>query len=126
MLASLFEPDLKIGVTFATFQMSGKMPFCQDTTGPSVQPVKASELPENPWEYVAMDFEGSVGKELHFLVVVDEYSRYPEVAVVHSTEADEVLPALEPMFVTHGVPRNIKSDNGPPFKSQVMVTHAKQ
>ncbi len=41
-------------------------------TGPYVEPVKAFELPEHPWEYLAMDFDGSVRNELYFLVVEDE------------------------------------------------------
>ena len=96
------------------------------TSGTSVEPVKPTELPEHPWEHLAMDFKGPVGKEFYFLVVVDEYSRYPEVAVVKSTAAEAVLPELDRILSTHGVPQKIKSDNGPPFKSQEMVHHAKQ
>ena len=68
------------------------------TSGTSVEPVKPTELPEHPWEHLAMDFKGPVGKEFYFLVVVDEYSRYPEVAVVKSTAAEAVLPELDRIY----------------------------
>lgn len=54
----------------------------------------------------------------HLFVVVDYYSRYMEVDVLRSTTADKVIASLKKMFLTHGLPVSIKSDNGPQFISQ--------
>ena len=76
--------------------------------------LKMSELPRAPWTEVSVDFaELPNGKYL--LVVVDDYSRYPEVDVVSSTSAKSVIPKLDRMFSQFGVPETVKSDNGPPF-----------
>ena len=41
-----------------------------------------------------------------------------EVDVLSSTTADKVIASLKKMFLTHGLPVSIKSDNGPQFISQ--------
>ena len=48
-------------------------------------------------------------------MVIDRYSRYPEVEIVRSTKASTVIPKLDKMFATHGIPEILTSDNGPPF-----------
>ena len=52
------------------------------------------------------------------LVVIDRYSRLPEVEVVRSTKASRVIPKLDRMFAVHGIPNVIKTDNGPPFNGE--------
>ena len=44
----------------------------------------------------------------YVLVVIDDYSRFPEVEKA-------VLSKLNRAFATYGVPQVVKSDNGPPF-----------
>ena len=51
------------------------------------------------------------------LVVIDEFSRFPEVEIVTTTSAKAVIPKLDNIFCRQGVPVVIKSDNGPPFNS---------
>ena len=48
---------------------------------------------------------------------IDEYNRFPEVDVKKSTSAYSTIPELDKMFSTHGIPEEVKSDNGPPFQS---------
>ena len=54
----------------------------------------------------------------HLLVVVDYYSRYMEVEVLRSTTADKVIASLRKIFLTHGLPVSITTDNGPQFISE--------
>ena len=49
------------------------------------------------------------------MVVVDEFSRFPEVELLTSTSAKAVVPKLDAIFSRQGVPDILKSDNGPPF-----------
>jgi hypothetical protein len=48
-------------------------------------------------------------------VVIDDYSRYPEVHHEKSTSARSTMACLEPIFAQHGIPDVIRADNGPPF-----------
>ena len=49
------------------------------------------------------------------MVVIDKFSRYPEVEIVKSTAAKLVLPCIDKIFATHGFPESLKTDGGPPF-----------
>ena len=81
------------------------------------EPLQMSPLPPEPWHTVNVDFCGPFPTGEYLLVVIDAYSRFPEVTVVQSTSAKATIPQLEKIFATHGIPHVIKSDNGPPFSS---------
>ena len=53
----------------------------------------------------------------YHLAVIDVYMRYPEADIVHSTSVLATLAKLDRIFVTHGLPYKVKSNNGPPFNS---------
>ena len=52
------------------------------------------------------------------LVVVDGLTRYPEVAVVKSTSAEDNIQAFAEVFSRHGIPRRLHSENGTPFNGK--------
>ena len=80
---------------------------------PSREPLQITPLPNGPWEQVSIDFCEVAG---HYVIVVtDDYSRFPEIEVVHSTSAKVVIPRLDRIFAAYGVPQVVKSKNGPPF-----------
>lgn len=92
---------------------------CQAATTKSTPtpPLKPSKLPAGPWQEISMDFLGPLPSGEMLLVIVDDYSRYPEVEIVSSTSFKCVVPKLDAIFARHGIPTVIKSDNGPPFCS---------
>jgi transposase InsO family protein len=56
--------------------------------------------------------------EYLFVVILDAYSCFPELEIVHSTSASSTITKLERIFATTGIPSVIKSDKGLPFISQ--------
>jgi transposase InsO family protein len=44
--------------------------------------------------------------------------RYPVVDTLTSLTAKSVIPLLDKTFSIFGIPKELKSDNGPPFNSQ--------
>ena len=89
---------------------------CQAATyHPTRDPLIPTALPERPWQDVDMDFWGPLPSGEHLLVIIDEYSRYPEVEIVNSTSATAVIPHVDRVFATHGFPERVKTDGGPPF-----------
>ena len=58
-------------------------------------PLTMSSLPPEPWHTVHIDFCGTFPTGEHLLVVIDTYSRFPEVDVVHSTKATSTISKLE-------------------------------
>jgi len=91
------------------------------TPSSSTESVKPSTLPERPWQNLVMDSKGLIGNSF---LVIDEFSRFPEVEIVKSTTAEVVLPKLDRILGMHGVPDKIMSDNGPPFNSHKMELYA--
>ena len=89
---------------------------CQATTSvPHRDPLKPTTLPERAWQKIDMDFWGPLPSGEHLLVMIDKYSRYPEVEIVRSTSADAVVPHIDKVFSTHGFPERVLTDGGPPF-----------
>ena len=80
------------------------------------EPIKLTSLPDGPWMDIAVDLLDIPGGG-HLLVVVDYFSRWPEVANLPQKTARHVNKCLESMFQTHGLPETLRSDNGPPFAS---------
>ena len=95
--------------------------------GPSNRdPILPTILPEEPWVSVSIDFKGPLPSGDYLLVVIDDYSRYPEVEVISSTSSRAVLPKLNQIFSRQGIPTTVRTDNGPPFNSQDFKDFAQQ
>ena len=60
------------------------------------------------------------------VVVVDYYSRWQAVTFLKKTDAENVIKCLEKMFRTHGLPDTIRTDNGPPFRSEKILNIPEQ
>jgi hypothetical protein len=58
-------------------------------------------------------------------VVIDTYSKFPEVEIVNSTEAKTCIPKLDTIFARYGIPSKIETNNGPPFNGKEFETYAK-
>ena len=79
-----------------------------------IEPLQMTPLPSGPWKMLAMDFLGPFPSGYFLLVVIDEYSRFPEVEIVKSTSAKSVIPKLDAIFARQGMPDELMTDNGPP------------
>ena len=95
----------------------GCVPCQANSTANHPVPLKMTELPPKAWRTVHVDFCGPFPTGEYTLVVIDAYSRFPEVEIVRSTSAKSTIHKLERIFATHGLPNTLKSDNGPPFQS---------
>lgn len=84
---------------------------------PSRSSLHPWEYPKYPWQRLHIDYAGPfLGHS--YLIVVDAYSKWPEVIPTQSTTALSTIRALMSVFATHGLPERIVSDNGPQFTSQ--------
>ncbi|XP_064475673.1 uncharacterized protein K02A2.6-like [Ornithodoros turicata] len=76
------------------------------------------EVPKEPWYRFHADFAEFDGKT--YLVVIDAYSKWPEVKLMRSTKASATIEALEDIFAAQGLPFQLVSDNGPQFISAAL------
>ena len=81
------------------------------------EPLQMTETPNSPWEKVSIDFCGPLPSGDYLLVVIDDYSQFPEVEILKSTSSRAVIPKLDKIFSAYGIPNVAKSENGPPFNS---------
>ena len=89
------------------------------------QPIKPSELPTGQWQYVGMDFQGPYPNGEYIFIMIDRYSRWPEMAGFRNApNANTTMAAMQRIFTNKGVPAVCQSDNGPPFQSAEMEQFA--
>jgi putative transposase len=63
------------------------------------------------------------GRPFRILNVIDEYTReWLAVRVARQLEAEDVQACLTELFCTHGVPKYVRSDNGPEFTADTIRT----
>ena len=71
------------------------------------------QLPNGPWERVHVDY--GEWNNHHFLVLVDTFSKWPEVKVTSTTTAKMTINLLSDIFARFGFPQILVSDNGSQF-----------
>ena len=88
------------------------------------EPLMPTPLPERPWQLIATDL--FILEKVTYLLVVDYYSRYVEVvALPKSTSSLKIIQALKTIFARHGIPDEVRSDNGPQYHSDEFAQFAK-
>lgn len=89
---------------------------CAEQSKNKREPLITTPLPDYPWQLVGTDLIEL--DKCQYLLVVDYFSRYPEVVKLSSTTSSQVIAALKMIFARHGIPETVHSDNGPQYSSQ--------
>ena len=96
---------------------------CCQFQWPWFEPLHLSELPDTPWHKVGTDlFEW---KQLTYLLAVDYYSRFIEIAKLYSITSRGVIKHLKSILARHGIPQTVVSDNRPQYSSSEFAQFAK-
>ncbi len=91
---------------------------CQLVSTPCVpEPLTKTRFPERPWQTLAADLLGPLPSGHYLLVLVDYFNRFVELSIMKSVMSILVIRELEKIFVVHGNPEMLKTDNGPQFIS---------
>ena len=89
-----------------------------------VEPLMPTPLPDRPWQRVATDlFEW---KKSSYLLVVDYYSRFIEIAKLTTTSSNDIIRHLKSIFARHGIPESVMSDNSPQYSASAFSDFAKE
>ena len=97
--------------------VKGCVPCQANTNRSNMEPLAMSTLPAGPWQKLSLDFCGPLPSGDTLLVMQDEYSRYAVVEILRKTAVDAVIPVVDKIFSEYGFPKEVKTDNGPQFKS---------
>lgn len=74
------------------------------------------ERPSAPWYRIHADFLGPVDGHM-FLIIVDAYSKWPEVVLMNNTTSARTIAVLRSLFATWGLPKHLHTDNAQQFTS---------
>ena len=86
-------------------------------------PMIRTELPIDSFVEVAVDFLGPLPSGDSLFVLVDYYSRWPEVIPMKETTTEKMIKNLNNIFTHFGYPQVIRCDNGPQFKSEKFINY---
>lgn len=89
------------------------------------EPIKRTELPNEPWQAIAIDFCGPLPSGHYLFVIVDYFSRWVEVEVMTKIDSVETIKRLKCIFARFGMPITMKADNGSKFTSQEFKNYCK-
>lgn len=113
---------------FITSDITNKVKSCTTCMQFQNSQVKESiierELPSRPWQTLGVDLFELKGNT--YLLVVDYFSKYPELALLNSSPTFQVVQELKAIFSRHGKPDIIFSDNGPQFSSYEFRSFVKE
>ena len=68
-------------------------------------------VPERPWQCISADYFYNQGVD--YLLVVDNYSKWPEVTRVSQKTAEATIKSMKEIFAREGIPEEIVCDNMP-------------
>lgn len=76
---------------------------------------------DDVWAYDFVQGRTHDGRAFRMLTVIDEYTREClKIEVQRRLRGDDVLHCLAELFATRGVPKHLRSDNGPEFTNKVV------
>lgn len=110
--------------SYLTCQLNDK------TAKPAPAPLLPVELPNGPWQKIAIDivgpFESATWDCRYSITLVDYYSKWPEVALASHVTTDVITTFLDTIFSREGNPHCLVSDNGPQLTSMAFADFLKE
>ena len=89
--------------------------------GPSPDGAYKAAHPGDVWCYDFIEDRTDRGGKLRMLTVLDEFTRENHaIRVERSITSQQVIDTLEWLFMLHGAPKHIRSDNGPEFIAKAL------
>eukprot|EP00118_Oscarella_pearsei_P023104 m.272463 g.272463 ORF g.272463 m.272463 type:complete len:1311 (+) comp40563_c0_seq3:40-3972(+) len=92
---------------------------CAKAKGNPREPLIPTPFPAYPWQKVATDLFD--WRDHKYLLLIDYYSRYVEIAELPSTVSATVINRMKSIFARHGIPDEVFSDNGPQYSSEIFA-----
>ena len=89
--------------------------------GPAGEVLHKAERPNHVWTYDFLEDRTERGGKLRILTVLDEFTREClAIRVERSIGSQRVIDTLEWLFLLHGAPTHLRSDNGPEFIAKAL------
>ena len=111
---SLFWPGMSKDIEHKVASCLTCNKYCNEQTK---EPLIPHSVPQRPWQKVGADIFSFARRD--YLLVVDYYSKFPEVAFLEDKTAFSVIRQLKVIFARHGIPEEVIADNMPFASKQI-------
>ncbi|UYV74273.1 hypothetical protein LAZ67_11002773 [Cordylochernes scorpioides] len=101
------------GISEESAETVRKCSVCIQEAVSKHEPLIPTNIPTRPWQKIGMDLFKFENKWC--LVVIDFYSRFPEMIQLDRLTANVVVRSCKSIFARHGIPETVVSDNGTQF-----------
>ena len=115
----LYWPNMNSDISAVVSSCSICLHFRDNQPQESLNP---HPVETRPYSKVGVDICEYAGKS--YLVIVDYYSSYPEIALLTRINSSAVIDALKSCFARHGIPETVFSDNATQFSSREFADFA--
>ncbi len=115
---SVWWPGMSVHIS----QLVERCSVCAQHRNAWSEPLLPTPIPERPWQRVGTDL--FFWEKENYLLVVDYFSRYIEVARLKISTSSTIISALKEVFCRHGIPETVESDNGPQYSSVLFKAFA--
>src|SRR5678815_3190257 len=92
-------------------KLSGPLWNMQRVSSQQQEPLLPHAVPERPWQKVGADIFTLYSRD--YLLVVDYFSKFPEICHLESKTASSVVVKIKSIFARHGIPDELVADNMP-------------
>ncbi|XP_055714322.1 uncharacterized protein K02A2.6-like [Phlebotomus papatasi] len=107
---------------FTTLQDVSK--FITGAKSPVKTHLASWPLSTRPWQRVHIDY--AKYKNAHYLLVIDAFSKWPEIFKVTTTTTSQTISKLTEIFARHGLAETLVSDNGTQFVNEEFAKFCKR
>ncbi|UYV76586.1 K02A2.6-like, partial [Cordylochernes scorpioides] len=101
------------GISEEIAEIVRKCSVCIQEAVSKHEPLIPTNFPTRPWQKIGMDLFKFENK--WYLVVIDYYSRFPEIIQLDRLTANVVVRSCKSIFARHGIPETVVSVNGTQF-----------
>ncbi|XP_037931615.1 uncharacterized protein K02A2.6-like [Teleopsis dalmanni] len=102
------------------YDIEAMVKSCSNCAAAAKMPTKTTlhpwPKPSDSWERLHIDYAGPIDS-YYYLVVIDAFSKWPEIIQTKSITATQTISSLKEIFARFGLPKTIVSDNGTQFVS---------
>ena len=114
------------GISKDIEKLTSQCPICQEHQKNQVpETLNPHEIPTQPWEVLGVDFFAL--DNIQHILVADYFSKFfISRKLPNDYTCKTTIAVLKQIFAEHGIPKTLKSDNGPQFSAKMFQDFAKE
>ncbi|XP_011686380.1 PREDICTED: uncharacterized protein K02A2.6-like [Wasmannia auropunctata] len=105
-----------LGISVDIKNLVSQCEKCIENRPQIVEPLMPTQMSERPWQIMGTDLFQHKSK--NYVIFVDYFFRYFEIAELRDTSAATVKTVAKKIFARYGVPEIVRANNGPQYREE--------